>query len=57
MLRMQTVMTNERGMRSMLKRRYLLNNGTVRGVGGIISARSKKKTVKKRRIEIQRVTK
>ena len=56
MLRTPTVMTIERVMRSMLKRRYLLSNGTARDVGGMISARSKKKTVRERRIEIQRVT-
>ena len=49
-------MTIDRVMRGMLKRRYLLSNGTARDVGGMISARSKKKTVRERRIEIQRVT-
>ena len=56
MLRTPTVMTIDKVMRSMLKRRYLLSNGTARDVGGMISARSKKKTVRERRIEIQRVT-
>ena len=56
MLSTPTVMTIERVMRSMLKRRYLLSRGTAKDVGGIISARSKKNTVKERRMEMQRVT-
>ena len=41
---------------NMLKRRYLLSKGTARDVGGMISASSRKNTVRERRTEIHRVT-
>ena len=56
MLRTPTVMKMERVMRSMLNRRYLLRRGTAREVGGMISASSRKNTVRDSRMEMQRVT-
>jgi len=47
------VTTTERVTSTMVKRRYLPRRGTVRDVGGIISASSRKNTVSDRRIEIQ----
>ena len=41
---------------NMVKRRYLPSRGTARDVGGIISASSKKNTVRDSKIEIHRVT-
>ena len=56
MLRTPTVMKIEKVTRSIVKRRYLPSSGTAREVGGIISARSRKNTVRERRMEMQRVT-
>ena len=42
--------------RIMVKRRYFPNKGMAKEVGGIISARSRKKTVSERRMETQSVT-
>ncbi len=39
-----------------VNRRYLPINGTTRDVGGINSARSKKKTVKESKMDIQSAT-
>ena len=55
-LRTPTVMKIEKVTSSIVKRRYLPSSGTAREVGGIISARSRKNTVRERRMEIQRVT-
>ena len=51
-----TVITIENVTRSIVKRRYFPSNGTAREVGGMISARRRKNTVRERRIEMQRVT-
>ena len=51
-----TVMKMEKVTSNMVKRRYLPSRGTAKEVGGIISASSKKKTVRERRMEIQSVT-
>ena len=56
MLSTPTVTKMDRVTRIMVKRRYLPSKGTAKDVGGIISARSKKKTVNDSRIEIHRVT-
>ena len=56
MLRTPTVLKIENVTSNMVKRRYLPNRGTARDVGGIISASSKKNTVRDSKIEIQRVT-
>lgn len=42
--------------RIMVNNRYLPSNGTARDVGGMISASSRKNTVKETRMEMQRVT-
>lgn len=55
-LRTPTVMKIEKVTSSIVKRRYLPRSGTAREVGGIISARSRKNTVRERRMEMQRVT-
>ena len=49
-----TVTTIERVTRHMVKRRYWPMRGTTMEVGGMISARRRKKTVRERRIEMQR---
>ena len=51
-----TVITIENVTSSIVKRRYFPSNGTAREVGGMISARRRKNTVRERRIEMQRVT-
>ena len=56
MLRTPTVMKMEKVTSNMVKSRYLPSRGTAKEVGGIISASSKKNTVRERRMEIQRVT-
>jgi hypothetical protein len=56
MLRTPTVMKMDNVISNMLKSRYLLSKGTARDVGGMISASSKKNTVRDRRIEIHSVT-
>ena len=56
MLRTPTVMKMEKVTSSMVKRRYLPRRGTAREVGGMISARRRKKTVSERRMEMQSVT-
>ena len=42
--------------RIIVKRRYLPSRGIARDVGGIISAKRRKNTVRERRMEIHRVT-
>ncbi len=42
--------------RIMVNRRYLPSRGTASDVGGMISAKSRKKTVSDSRMEMQRVT-
>ena len=49
-------MKMEKVTSSMVKRRYLPRRGTAREVGGMISARRRKKTVSERRMEMQSVT-
>ena len=56
MLRTPTVMKIENVTSNMVKRRYFPSRGTARDVGGIISASSKKNTVRDSKIEMQRVT-
>ena len=46
----------ERVTRIMVKRRYFPSRGTAREVGGIISASSRKNTVKESRMEIHSAT-
>lgn len=49
-----TIVTTTDNVTSIIvNNRYLPNNGTVRDVGGIISAKSKKNTVSDSKIEIQ----
>ena len=55
-LRTPTVTKIDKVISNMLKRRYLLSKGTARDVGGMISASSRKNTVRDRRTEIHRVT-
>ncbi len=43
-------------MRTIVKSRYFPRRGTASEVGGMISARRRKKTVSERRIEMQSVT-
>lgn len=50
------VTTTESVTRIMVNRRYFPSSGTVREVGGMISANSRKNTVSERRMEIQRET-
>ena len=54
--RIPTVTIIESETNIIVNNKYLPNRGTARDVGGMISARSKKNTVRDRRIEIQRVT-
>ena len=49
-------MKMEKVTSNIVKRRYLPSRGTAKEVGGIISANSKKNTVRERRMEMQRVT-
>ena len=56
MLSTPTVIKMEKVTSSMVKSKYLPSKGTARDVGGIISASSKKNTVKDRRIEMHSVT-
>ena len=53
---MPTVQQMLRVINSMAKRRYLPNSGTASEVGGMISARSKKNTVRLTSDEMLRVT-
>jgi len=46
----------DRVTRIMVNRRYLPSSGTARDVGGIISANSKKNTVRDSKIEIHSAT-
>lgn len=50
------VTTTDSVTRIMVNRRYLPNSGTVREVGGMISARRRKNTVSDSRMEMQRET-
>jgi hypothetical protein len=56
MLSTPTVTQMDKVTKIMVKRRYFPNNGMANDVGGMISASSKKKTVKERRMETQSVT-
>lgn len=51
----QTVIQTLSDTRIIVKRRYFPSKGMARDVGGMISANSKKNTVKERRIEMHRV--
>jgi hypothetical protein len=51
-----TVTTMDNVTKIIVNRRYLPINGTTRDVGGINSARSKKKTVKESKMDIQSAT-
>lgn len=53
---MQTVVHTDRDTRIIVNSRYFPSNGMANDVGGIISARSKKKTVNETRMEMQSVT-
>ena len=55
-MRTPTVTQIDSVTKIMVNRRYLPSNGTARDVGGIISASSKKNTVRDRRMDMQRVT-
>jgi hypothetical protein len=53
---MHTVVHTDNETRIIVNSKYLPSNGMASDVGGIISARSKKKTVKETRMEMQSVT-
>ncbi len=50
------VTTTEKVTSIIVKRRYLPRRGTAKEVGGMISARSKKNTVRDKRMEMERET-
>ena len=50
------VTTTEKVTSIIVKRRYLPRRGTAKEVGGMISARSKKNTVRDKRMEMGRET-
>ena len=56
MLRTTTVTQILKVSRIMVKRTNFPRRGTTREVGGMISARSRKNTVRERRMEIERLT-
>ena len=55
-LRTPTVTHIESVTKIMVNKRYLPSNGTARDVGGMISASSKKNTVRDKRMDMQSVT-
>ena len=55
-MRTPTVTQIDSVTKIMVNRRYFPSNGTASDVGGIISASSKKNTVRDRRMDMQRVT-
>ena len=56
MLSVPTVTQMDRVTKIMVKRRYFPSKGMATEVGGMISAKSRKKTVSERRMEMHKVT-
>lgn len=56
MLRTQTVTNIDKVTSIIVNKRYFPKRGTAKEVGGMISARSRKKTVSERRMDTVRVT-